>query len=67
MLPAFKKDYQRERNDELRLAYSFALTRLGDRAFLDSIVLSLPSRTLARGRGYLLEMGRRSCPTCTRT
>jgi HEAT repeat protein len=57
-LPAFKKDYQRERNDELRLAYSFALTLLGDRAFLDTIVLSLPSRTLGtRSRGYLLEMG----------
>jgi hypothetical protein len=23
-LPAFKKDYQREKNEELRLAYSFA-------------------------------------------
>jgi HEAT repeat protein len=57
-LGAFKKDYQRERNDELRLAYAFALTLLGDRAFLDTIVLSLPSRTLgARSRGYLLEMG----------
>ena len=39
MLPAFKKDYQRERSEELRLAYSFALTLLGDRAFLDSLVL----------------------------
>jgi HEAT repeat protein len=57
-LPAFKKDYQREKNEELRLAYSFALTMLGDRAFLDTIVLSLPSRTLGtRSRGYLLEMG----------
>ena len=57
-LPAFKKDYQRERNEELRLAYSFALTMLGDRAVLDTIVLSLPSRTLGtRSRGYLLEMG----------
>jgi HEAT repeat protein len=57
-LPAFKKDYQREKNDELRLAYSFALTLLGDRAFLDTIVLSLPSRTLgSRSRSYLLEMG----------
>jgi HEAT repeat protein len=57
-LPAFKKDYQREKNDELRLAYSFALTLLGDRAFLDTIVLSLPSRTLGtRSRSYLLEMG----------
>ena len=59
MLPAFKKDYQRERSEELKLAYSFALTMLGDHAFLDSIVLSLPSRTLGkRCRGYVLEMGR---------
>jgi HEAT repeat protein len=59
MLPAFKKDYQRERSEELKLAYSFALTLLGDRAFLDSIVLSLPSRTLGnRCRSYILEMGR---------
>jgi HEAT repeat protein len=59
MLPAFKKDYQRERREELKLAYSFALTLLGDRAFLDSVVLSLPSRTLGkRCRGYILEMGR---------
>ena len=57
-LPAFKKDFQRERNDELKLAYSFALTLLGDRAFLDTIVLGLPSRTLGRrARGYLLEIG----------
>jgi HEAT repeat protein len=58
MLDAFKKDYQRERREELRLALAFALTLLGDRAFLDSIVLSLPSRTLGRRcRGYILEMG----------
>jgi HEAT repeat protein len=57
-LPAFKKDYQREEADELRLAYSFALTLLGDRAFVDTIVLNLPSRTLGtRSRNYLLEMG----------
>jgi len=63
MLPAFKKDYQRERNDELRLAYSFALTLLGDRAFLDSLVLCLPSRTLgSRCRGYILEMGKDVLP-----
>jgi HEAT repeat protein len=59
MLAAFKKDYQREKNEELKLAYSFALTLLGDRAFLDSIVLCLPSRTNGtRCRGYVLEMGR---------
>ncbi len=63
MLPAFKKDYQREKNDELRLAYAFALTLLGDRAFLDSIVLGLPSKTLgSRCRGYILEMGRGILP-----
>jgi HEAT repeat protein len=57
-LVAFKKDYQRAGNDELRLAYSFALTLLGDRAFVDTIVLNLASRTLGgRSRGYLLEMG----------
>jgi HEAT repeat protein len=63
MLPAFKKDYQRERSEELKLAYSFGLTLLGDRAFLDSIVLCLPSKTLGdRCRGYLLEMGRPLLP-----
>jgi HEAT repeat protein len=63
MLPAFKKDYQREKNDELKLAYSFALTRLGDRAFLDTIVLCLPSSTLGkRCQGYILELGREILP-----
>lgn len=62
-LPAFKKDYQREKSDELRLAYSFALTRLGDRAFVDTIVLNLPSRTLGtRSRSYLLEIGPEMLP-----
>ena len=62
-LPAFKKDYQREKTDELRLAYSFALVLLGDRAFVDTIVLSLPSRTLGtRSRNYLLEMGSEVLP-----
>ena len=63
LLPAFKKDYQREKSEELKLAYSFALTLLGDRAFLDSIVLGLPSRLHgARCRRYLLEMGRPVLP-----
>jgi HEAT repeat protein len=63
MLPGFKKDYQRERNDELKLAYSFALTLLGDRAFIDSVVLCLPSKTLgSRCRSYVLEMGREVLP-----
>lgn len=59
MLTPFKKDYQREKDDGLRLAYAFALTRLGDHAFIDSLVLCLPSRTLGRRcKGYVLELGR---------
>jgi HEAT repeat protein len=62
-MDAFKKDFQREKNDEVRLAYAFALTRLGDRAFLDTIVLTLPSRTMGRrSRGYILEIGRELLP-----
>lgn len=63
LLTAMKKDYQRERNEELRLAYAFAITLLGDRAFLDSLVLALPSRVHGeRCRRYLLEMGRAVLP-----
>jgi HEAT repeat protein len=58
MLPAFKKDFQRERNDDLRLAYAFAITRLGDRDFLDTLVLGLPSSSAGkRAQQYLLELG----------
>ncbi len=58
MLPAFKKDFQRERNDDLRLAYAFALVRLGDRDFLDTLVLGLPSASGGkRARRYILELG----------
>lgn len=58
MLPAFKKDFQRERSDDLRLAYAFAITRLGDRDFLDTLVLGLPSSSAGkRVQGYLLELG----------
>jgi HEAT repeat protein len=58
LLAAFKKDYQRERAEDLRLAYSLAITMLGDRAFVDTLVLALPSRTLGtRARNYILELG----------
>jgi HEAT repeat protein len=63
MLANFTKDYQRERNEELRLAYAFSLTRLGNKAFLDSLVLCLPSKTMgSRCRSYILEMGREILP-----
>lgn len=59
MLPAFKKDFQREKSDDVRLAYNFAIVLLGDRAFLDSIALALggPSGVATRARGYVLELG----------
>ena len=58
-LPAFKKDYQREKDGEVRLAYNFAIASLGDRAFLDAIVLALGSSGGAarRARDYILELG----------
>ncbi|HVO10764.1 MAG TPA: HEAT repeat domain-containing protein [Vicinamibacteria bacterium] len=63
MLPSFKKDYQREKDGDVRLAYNFALVLLGDHAFLDSIVLALGSRMeAARARGYLLELGKGIAP-----
>jgi HEAT repeat protein len=64
LLPAFKKDYQRERDDNVRMAYSFAMVLLGDHAFLDSIVLGLggSGATAARSRSYLLELGPKIAP-----
>jgi len=58
-LPAFKKDYQREKNADVQLAYNFAIVSLGDRAFLDAIVLALgsSSATARRARDYVLELG----------
>jgi HEAT repeat protein len=59
MLPAFKKDYQREKDGAVRLAYNFAIVYLGDHAFLDAIVLALGSSGSAarRARDYILELG----------
>lgn len=58
LLGAFKKDYQRERSDEMKLAYTFAITLLGDHAFLDSLVLNLSSKAFGkRARSYILELG----------
>jgi len=64
MMASFKKDYQRERNRDVRLAYNFAIVSLGDRAFLDSIVLALGSTGGAarRARDYILELGPEIAP-----
>ena len=59
MLPAFKTDFQREKNGDVRIAYAFAIARLGDRAFLDSLVLALggSGSTAGHARDLLLELG----------
>jgi HEAT repeat protein len=57
MLSSFKKDYQREGNGDVRIAYNFAIVLLGDRAFVDAIVLALGTTNAAQARGYVLELG----------
>jgi HEAT repeat protein len=59
MLASFKKDYQREKSDSVRLAYNFAITSLGDHAFLDAIALALGASgsTAKQARDYVLELG----------
>jgi HEAT repeat protein len=59
MLPAFKTDYQREKNDDVRLAYNFSIVRLGDRAFVDGLALGLGAggERASRARDYILELG----------
>jgi HEAT repeat protein len=64
MLPSFKKDYQREKNGSVRLAYNFAIVLLGDRAFVDAIALDLGSSGAGakQARGYVLELGPKVAP-----
>jgi len=60
----FKRAFQREKVEELRVAYAFALFLFGDRPFLDTVVLGLGgSNDLFRqSRGYLEEFGARALP-----
>jgi HEAT repeat protein len=59
MLPAFKTDFQREKNGDVRVAYAFAIARLGDRAFLDTLVLALggSGTTAQHARDLVMELG----------
>ena len=59
MLPAFKTDFQREKNSDVRMAYGFGIVRLGDRAFLDSLVLALggTGSSAQHARDLILELG----------
>lgn len=60
----FKRDFQREKNDELRAAYAFAILLFGDRPFIDTVILGLGgTRDRARqARGYVEELGARALP-----
>jgi hypothetical protein len=60
----FKRDFQREKNEELRAAYAFAIFVFGDRPFIDTIVLGLgETKDRARqSRGYVEELGSRALP-----
>ena len=60
----FKRDFQREKSDELRAAYAFAIFVFGDRPFIDTVVLGLAgSKDRARqSRGSLEELGARGLP-----
>jgi HEAT repeat protein len=62
--PRFKRDFQREKSDELRAAYAFAIFLFGDRPFLDTVILGLSgSKDRARqARGYIEELGARALP-----
>lgn len=64
MLPAFKTDFQREKNGDVRIAYAFAIARLGDRAFLDTLVLALggSGSTAGHARDLLMELGPEIAP-----
>lgn len=51
------RDFLREEDDRVQLAFCFALTRLGQTAFVDRIVLSLADRRLGEpARKYALEL-----------
>jgi len=58
LIDPLKRDFQREQNNEVRLALAFALTKLGDRAFIDTLVLRLGSGALQRrAQNYIYELG----------
>lgn len=60
----FKRDFQREKSDELRAAYAFAIFSFGDRPFIDTLVMGLAgSRDRAlQSQSYLAELGSRMLP-----
>jgi len=60
----FKRDFQREKNEELRAAYAFAIFLFGDRPFIDTVILGLagPKERARQSRAYVEELGSRALP-----
>jgi HEAT repeat protein len=60
----FKRGFQREKTEELRATYAFGLFLLGDRPFLDTVILGFAgSKDRARqSRAYVEELGDRALP-----
>ncbi len=61
---SFKRAFQRERNEELRAAYAFAIFLFGDRPFIDTVILGLggSNHQFRQSRGYVEEFGARALP-----
>ncbi len=58
LIPSLTKDFLREPDPRVQLAYCFALTRLGRPEFIDRLVLSLAKTDLwAKSQSYLIELG----------
>jgi len=58
LIPGMMKDFLREPDPSVQLAYCFALARLGQREFVDRIALSLGSKKLQeQAHEYAVELG----------
>jgi HEAT repeat protein len=58
LIPGMKKDFLREPDASVQLAYCFSLARLGEREFVDRIALSLANRKLQeQAHEYGVELG----------
>ena len=58
LVPGMMKDFLREPDPSVQLAYCFALTRLGRREFVDRVALSLGSKKLQeQAHDYAVELG----------
>jgi HEAT repeat protein len=58
LIPGMKKDFLREPDPSVQLAYCFALAGLGEREFVDRIALSLGTRKLSeQAHDYAVELG----------